>query len=335
MRKCLVVQAEHSCGRGARGLNLRRFLTIFHGSRNVDFMTVDELRRSSNIAVEQLFVGVPTSLRKDDLTGVRFRQAVLFDYQDDPGPVWLDSDEGFLRSLSDLYLKCWVEPQWQYGLRFGVLPIRRYAKLVWFIRGLRSRGRGLWWTNRCQYDVSFIGNGTSPVQRARWIDEVQRSGKYSFWGGIVTSEELQTRLRSELGELRGVFYPGRVGFLKYYLNLCRSRVALAPAGNAPWSYRLWEAIYMGAVVVAPDFRQIRTLLPLPLDGMCHVPPDQSVLPAVAQALAMRRDQREILADNVRFLERFLTDSDYARSKPMLMDRFATQLEDPTVLRRAA
>jgi hypothetical protein len=68
------------------------------------------------------------------------------------------------------------------------------------------------------------------------------------------------------------------------------------------------------------------LIPLPVDGMIHVPDGVSVLEAIDNALALRRQAPELAAANIRQLEHFLQDGDYTRQKPELMDRFLTQFE---------
>jgi hypothetical protein len=181
------------------------------------------------------------------------------------------------------------------------------------------------------HDVAFIGNATAIEnrihQRIQWIREIKAAAdRFSFWGGIAANETTRARLQRRFGDLADLCYPhGRVGFLTYFRHLTRSRVALAPAGNARWSYRHYEAIYAGAVVVSTDFRRIQTLIPLPRGRMIHVPDHASVVPAIEQALEMRRREPEVIHQNVQFLERYLHYGDYCRSKPELMDRFLAQL----------
>jgi hypothetical protein len=129
-------------------------------------------------------------------------------------------------------------------------------------------------------------------------------------------------------DLESLCYPrGRVDFFSYFYNLQRSRVALAPAGNARWSYRHYEAIYAGASLVSADFRKSKVLIPLPLETMHHVPDRGSVLPAIDEALGARQSNPEIANQNICFLERYLKHGDYCREKPELMDRFLEQLPE--------
>ena len=142
------------------------------------------------------------------------------------------------------------------------------------------------------------------------------------------------RLEQKFADFAELCYPGgRVGFFSYFSHLSRSRVALAPAGNARWSYRHYEALYAGAIVVTTDFRHIDTLIPLPLEGMVHVEDGVSVLPAIDEALAMRRTYPELAEENIRFLERYLHHGDYCRKKPLLADRFMEQLAGQSLPKR--
>src|SRR5690606_28574898 len=113
----------------------------------------------------------------------------------------------------------------------------------------------------------------------------------------------------------------KVNFPTYYYHLCRSRVALTPGGNVPWSYRLSEALYSGAEVVSIDFRDREMLVPLPNEGMIHVPDGESVVPAVRQALAWSEERPQLARNNYRHLERFLRWGNYSRTRPELMQRF--------------
>ena len=314
-------------------MNLYRFLAIFHGRRAVQVVSTQALLESRKLHCDVLFVGLPSDLTKRQLTKISYRDAVLFDYFDEPGPVWFQSDRELLTSLTDRYLKTWVEPGWENGWHFGVLPIRRHAKLTWNLRRRnRLLRRGTIPEEDREYDVMFIGNATGSGdyhQRIEWLRELRHAnGRYRFWGGLVCSKDARKALEEQFGDLSELIYAGRrVGFHTYFNRLRKSRVALAPAGNARWSYRHYEAIYAGATVVSADFRNVRTLIPLPIDGMVHVPDRAPVTEAIDRALALRREHPELMEENVRFLERFLEYGDYSRNKPELMDRFMAQLRN--------
>jgi hypothetical protein len=333
MSQFTIIAADERCGRGARGLNLQRFLRIYHGRRAVRMMSTADLLQGPPLETEILFIGLPTRLCRQHLARVRYRQAVLFDYHDCPGPAWIDSDQELLRSLTDHYLKPWVEDEWDYGLRMGVLPIRRHFKLKACV-GWQSMCRRLGRRPPDRiHDVVFVGEATAgpqdPHQRIEWIREIRRASRpYAFWGGIAARPAVRPVLEQQFVDFPQLCYqPGRVDFLTYYSQLRRARVALAPAGNAPWSYRHYEAIYAGALLVSTDFRHVRTLIPLPQDRMIHVPHGESVLPAIDQALNLSAQSTDWPARNVAYLEQFLHYGDYCRTKPLLRERFFDQLSN--------
>jgi len=295
-------------------------------------LSTQELLSSPPLAADVLFIGMPTRLGTEHLAKVRFQKAVLFDYQDGAGPTWHDSDRDLLLSITNRYLKPWVEASWDYGLRMGVLPIRRHFRLTACLRCRDAFSRVLRnGTNGHRYDVAFVGSPSTsqgrPHQRFQWVREIKGAGnRYSFWGGIVAKKPERERLNRKYDDITDLYYSkDRVGFVTYLRHLTRSRVALAPAGAARWSYRHYEAIYARAVLVSSDFHQADTLIPLPKETMVHVPDGASVLPAIDKALAMREQRPHLPEENVRFLERYLHYGDYFREKPELMDRFLAQL----------
>src|SRR5262249_46797467 len=100
---------------------------------------------------------------------------------------------------------------------------------------------------------------------------------------------------------------------------------LAPGGNVPWSYRHYECLYAGGIVVTNDFRERDLLVPLPRDGMIHVPDGQPVVPAIREALAWSRWRPQLADDNRAHLERYLSCAGYSRRRSPLVDRFLAQL----------
>ena len=332
----LILQSDGQGGRGVRGQNLSRFLALYHGERNVQSIDSHRLPHLPPIKVDTLFIGLPTNLQPSWLSRVHFRRAVLFDYSDQAAPAWNEANRDFLLSIAGICLRPWVESHWEYDIPMGVLPIRRYANLSMYLRTRRFFRRPKFVGPR-SYDVSFLGRGTGYYgdgaweqtynQRIEWLQELQCDGKqFKFWGGITATDAHKRQLLDRFGNVNDVFYPKkRVGFLKYFGSLQRSRIALTPTGNARWSYRHYEAIYAGALPVSTDFRRIKTLIPLPVQNMVHVADHELVVPAIERALALREARPEMAEENVRFLEQYLEHGNYSRQKPQLMDRFLAQL----------
>lgn len=326
--KFLIVSADGTSGRGSRGLSLYWFLTCFHGRRAVKVVSTADLR-SGSYSADIVFVGLPSEVREDDLARVRYRQLVLFDYQDTV-KVWLDEDREFLRGMTNRYLKVWSEPGWPTEWKWGVLPIRRQVRLPLYLRYLGLKSQFGARPPERVWDVSFLGAPTGlgvGSQRVQWLREIRGAGDgVRFWGGLVVPESYYQHLNAHGVDTTGLTYDGgRVSFNKFFDMMLVSKAVLTPMGNARWSYRHYEAIYAGAIPVSCDMRRTTTLIPLPLDGMVHVPDGASVLPSIAEALALPAKSPGVRAANVAFLEQYLEYGDYSRRKPALMELFLAQL----------
>jgi hypothetical protein len=325
--KFLIVMADGRSGRGTRGLNLYWFLKTWHAGA-VKVVSSSAFKNGSH-SCEVLFVGLPTDLTKDDLAGVKYRQLVVFDYEDQP-KLFAEGPSAFVADLTDRYLKVWNEPGWPAPWKYGVLPIRRQARLPLYLRWLAFTKMLGAKPPRREYDVAFLGAPTGHhvnSQRVQWMQEVRgRTQAFTFWGGLVASQWSRDRLAEAGIDWEPLLYEGgRVDYTAFFDMMRKARVVLTPEGNEPWSYRHYEAIYAGAVPVSCDMRKVMTLIPLPLDGMVHVPQGAPVVPKIEEGLTLPARKPGVLESNLEFLERYLTYGDYARSKPELMDAFDSQL----------
>jgi hypothetical protein len=322
-------------GRGVNGQTLVRFLRTYAGHGAVGCCSAAELLRGSPMSAETVFLGLPSPVDDRHLARLRSRHLVLYDLFDHHYPLWSDANRALLRGASGLYLKAWNDERWDFGVTMGVAPIRRYLKLRLALDRDRLR-RALGGSDRPhRHDVLFLGAATmrdsggdpalAPNQRVDWLLEVtSRGGHLELWGGLI-GRTMAPWLLERYGDLSRFTLREKVPFRRYFRALQQSRVALTPEGNAPWSYRHYEAIYARALIVTNDLRPIRTLIPLPNEGMVHVEPGQPVLPAIERALALRREQPGLLEENVRFLERYLDRGLYSRRRPELWERFVAQL----------
>src|SRR5512138_548477 len=337
MKKYLVVMSQMpGHGRGVSGRTLLGFLRTYAGHRAVAACSAADLLDGSAPAAETVFLGLPSPVTDRHLARLRSRRLVLFDLHDHHYPLWSAENEPVLRRASPLYLKCWNDERWDFGIGMGLAPIRRYGKLRLALElGRLRRALGLA-EPRHRYDVLFLGAATGgetrgqgqaevPNQRVKWLLELRDAGHgLHHWGGLL-ERTISPELRARHGDLSGFTIRGKVPFRRYFHALRTSRVALTPEGNAPWSYRHYEAIYARSLIVTSDFRPIRTLIPLPNDGMIHVGPHEPVLPAIERALRLREERPELLEENVRFLERWLDRGMYSRRRPDLWERFVAQL----------
>jgi hypothetical protein len=188
-------------------------------------------------------------------------------------------------------------------------------------------------------DVCFFGraNRTSFLvdgavrqvdQRVLWLLEVKRQASdLRFAGGLTGCDEPQFHEQQALyGDLTDLRAPrDQATFATYWYAMRRSRVALAPGGNVPWTYRHYEALYCGAVVVTIDYRRRDLLVPLPVDLMVHVPDGGSVLPAVRKALELSQSRPALGEEVFAHLEHYLAHGAYSRRRPALIERFIAQL----------
>ncbi len=336
MAPFVIVRSTDPVGRGTRGGNLYRFLRICFGRGAVDIISPSDLENGSRRRAEVLFIGMPTTLDETHLSRVNFRKAVLFDYGDRAGPDWRESNQGLLQSISGLYLKSWVEADWGFGLKWGALPIRRYRGLTWHVRAFRRLRAGYPDVVPRDHDVSFLGRATSYFgtvgvnrysQRVEWLQELHasRSG-FAFWGGLQVPRHDHARLRNEFGAIDHLFFGGgRLPYPMFYYHLLRSKMVLAPVGNARWSYRHYEAIYAGALVVSNDLCRVRTFIPLPLDSMVNVDDHAPLIPALEEGAALLDRDPQLPRRNLEFLEQYLTDGDYDRNKPYLSTQFLAEI----------
>lgn len=338
----LVITADRlSAGRGVQGWTLAWFLRTYFGRRRVGVLSPQQFRRS-RLSAETVLVGLPSSLSADELSALPrltdCRRVVPFDYRDQQTLAWTAEQETVLRAASDLYLKPWFEPAWNHGLRMGLLPIRRYGRFTAAVAldrtlaTFRRRPAPL-------YDVAFLGrpNRTRMIvdgkvakvdQRVAWISDLRRHAPdLKFWGGLVDVQPRERRwLDLKFPDAADLYHvDSTVGFRQYWRAMHRSRVLLAPGGNVPWSYRHYEALYAGGVVVTIDYRQRDMLVPLPREGIVHVPDGASVVPAVREALELSRQRPTIGEENIAHLERYLRFGGYSASRQPLIDRFTQQL----------
>jgi hypothetical protein len=324
-------------GRGARGRNLEVFLKLYYGSSSVSTVSVERLSSKASFSVDHLFVGIPSTISSKELERVTYKKLHLFDYRDNEKAIWGDTDESLLRSKTNSYLKAWTQKDWDEGFEWGTLPIRRNSSLPYYLKFCRlTKGRSYISRER-SIDTTFLGNpvviwkenyGSKMVNaRIQWLEEIVSKGQFTFSGGFFmhgsVTEELKAASSASLQPL--FLNKGRINFASYFNLMLNAKTALAPPGNALWSYRHYEAIYAGAIPLSSDFRDAEMLVPLPNEGIVHVPKGESVIPHLGGALRLKKDIPELPARNLEFVEQFMKDGAYHRTRIKLLERFMSQL----------
>ncbi len=337
----LVITAEQpGAGRGVRGYALAWFLRTYFGRRRVALCSPAQVRQTVP-AADTLLVGVPTSLAGEEIQRIvrdsRCRRVAVFDYLDRHSLAWTPEQESVLRQHTDLYLKPWFEPAWNYNLRMGLLPLRLRRLLAWGA-AVELAARRFDRSPTPVYDVAFLGrpNRTRFVQdgriekydqRLEWLIDVKRNcPELRFWGGLSTGDDpdnaKQVAIYGDFSDLR--FSAGKASFYAFWRALRHSRVALAPGGNVPWTYRHYECLYASGAVVTIDYRQRDMLVPLPVELMVHVPDRGPVLPAIHEALERRQRDPTLRGKVHAHLEQYLRCGGYSRTRPALINRFLAQ-----------
>ena len=336
----LVITADQTeAGRGVRGFTLACFLRTYFGRRAVAMQSPEQWR-DDPVAADTIFLGLPSSLSPGELSKLAMscRRLIVFDYLDQQQLAWNPDQEVALRQRTDSYLKPWFERAWRHDMRMGMLPIRRYGRFTAAVAVDRC-ARRLKTKRSPVHDVAFLGrpNETRMYvdgrvekvdQRFEWIRDLKREAlDLDVWGGLVeVSDRAKQRLEPRHGQFSDLMHSQtKVGFATYYRALRQSRVLLAPGGNVPWSYRHYECLYAGGVVVTIDYRERDMLIPLPCERMVHVADGESVIPAVREAIELSHREPKLGEENFAYLERYLRFGAYSSRRPALLERFVSQL----------
>ena len=335
----LIIEPNSQGGRGARGRNLAVFLSTYFGSRSVKKIHLRSLNKKKTFSVDHLLLGIPSHLTKQELSCISYKSVHLFDYEDNQKVIWGDSDEQFLRTLTNSYLKTWKQKNWDEGFSWGTLPIRRSPSLPFCFIFENWRNK-LSSSERIKtIDTTFLGNplvdwkenysGKLRCVRMQWLDEIANQNKFSFSGGFFIRGEAVLKLKNQSNEsLKKLFLNrGRINFISYFNQMLAAKTALAPPGNALWSYRHYESIYAGCIPITADFREAEMLVPLPLKGMIHLINGESVLSGIEEALKLRKENSSIVKDNLELLESYLTNGMYDKKKKRLINKFMKQIEE--------
>ena len=339
MPSFLIIEPEplngQKAGRGARGRNLELFLKRYFGRRSVSMIGLEDLAGKRSYSVDHLFLGIPSSITKNDLMKVSFERLHLFDYGDHEKVIWGHSDEGLLRPLAKTYLKPWIQKSWGDEFKWGALPIRRSGSLYLCVKASRFLQAG---EGQRNIDATFLGNpvvgwqetygGELKYTRIHWLEEVVSCGRHSLSGGFFMRGREAEQFRANASRIMSPLFlnKGRVNFLSYFSLMAHAKTALCPPGNALWSYRHYESIYAGALPISSDFREADMLVPLPDDGMFHVGSGESVLPCLDEALKARKDNPNLATSNLESVEQYLTNGLYDHRKRLLLERFMMQIE---------
>jgi hypothetical protein len=293
------------------------------------------LASSAKYQTDCLFVGLPTSISKAHLQRIKFRRLILYDSTDFEGVNFAKSNKSCLLTETNICLKNWRDCRWQQEVSIGLLPIKRppinnRLRLALRLSSLKRRcGR----VPHKKFDVGFVARPTGNIStnpRLQWLLELKRDRpQLTLWGGLVGGEQWRQSLNSSADAqmLESCWLNHRtIGFFQYFSGLSQSKVALAPRGYAPWTYRHFEALYARCIVVTNDLSHYEFLVPFPRQGMVEVRSGESVVPAIDTALSWYDRSPEIVEANLEHLDHWLDSGRYSRKRRDTLDRFLAQLD---------
>ena len=316
-------------------LSLFWFLAAYFGRSKVQLLRPSELlNRSTKFKTDWLFVGLPTTLNAKHLSGIQFNRMALYDASDNNELNFEFSDRAFLESQTDLCLKNWRDDRWQETMKIGLLPIKRppWNNRLRTALNHESMWRRIGVADQKRFDVGFVARPTGSLttnQRLRWLVEIRtQRPDLKLWGGLVGGAGMKKLAEQEVPPeiLKSLWLnKKKIGFQSYFAGLKQSKIALAPSGYAPWTYRHFEAIYAGCVVVSNDLSHFEFLIPFPRETMVEVGDSESVTPAIDRALSMLEQSPSIATANLAYLARWLDRGKYSHRCTDTLDRFFGQL----------
>ncbi len=160
------------------------------------------------------------------------------------------------------------------------------------------------------------------------IDVKRERPDLSFWGGFVGGRKWKEKF-SDHADAKWLetcwLDKKKIRFFDYYAGLCQSKVALAPSGYAPWTYRHFEAIYARCMVVSNDLSPYDFLIPFPRDAMEEVREGESVVCAIERALDRLERTPDIVEKNLIYMNRWLDAGTYSKHRPETLERFMREL----------
>jgi hypothetical protein len=321
---------------GYAELGLFWFLAEYFGRRRVSLLRPSQvLRLIRTHQTDTLFIGLPTTFGPEHLQRIKCRRVVLYDSTDFDCINFGESNRDFLLSQTQTVLKNWRDDRWKNEFHVGFLPIKRPPinnKLAGVLQAKSLRGRILRKSLplKKDFDVGFVARPTGTPEtneRLRWMIELKRDRpSLKLWGGLVGG----THWKQMLGVLDARALDSlwldrkKIGFVEYFQGLCQSKVALAPRGFAPWTYRHFEAIYARCMIVTNDLSHFEFLIPFPREGMIEVPDGHSVVPSLDRALDLVENSPQTIDENLIHLERWLDQGRYSRHRTDTIDRFFGQ-----------
>jgi hypothetical protein len=315
-----VVGAPRPYPETERGWKLYQFLQLFPKHVRSRWVDSDTVETCAPFETDVLIVFVPKRPTTQQLSKIRYKFLFLAHYTDGE-----TVDETVLAEFGDLatgYLLPAVNKRNVYPLPVLPMPLAFHSRTRKPYSYLDLDLKWRYWR------ASFVGAATvyqgEYPQRKEWVEALVRLAPKRVRVGLFDNESYP---------LDAVFPDAPERFTHpflgpgFYITLMQlSQVCVAPAGNARWTYRHYEAIQAGNVLVSTDLREMDMLIPFPDEGIVYVPDHADVWPILAPVLDTVGMYQDAVRRNQAQMAQYLNDGTYSANKPLPLFDFLRQLE---------
>jgi len=313
MLKFTIIGGDPLLGRNEQGVGLHEFLSVFDNRVISEFISVSDLAHHHTIATDILVIFGPSPIDPSVLTKITYSALYFAEYSDHDTPHF-DLPQRFATSF-EAVLAASRPKVTNYPHPIKLLPLRFNP-----IPGIAQLTPPQWLR---PWDASFVGAPTrlknTYCQRYDWVKECnQTRSSLRIRAGI-----LKNSMPPPHEDIDQLEHP-LLGPSLYHLLMRLSKIALCPTGNARWTYRHYEALQAGCVVVSTDIRETELLIPLPIDRMILVPDHAQLLPYIERAMLVRNDHPDWIQQNQTDMNQYLEHNQYNRNRPKVLDLFLSQ-----------
>ena len=166
------------------------------------------------------------------------------------------------------------------------------------------------------FNASFVGAATQYQgvyhQRKEWVTELSDAKLPRVQVGLISTEHNPLdHLFTEPKRYQHRFLGP--GF--YAALMVQSKLSFTPAGNAKWTYRHFESVQAGTVLVSTDLSDVDLLIPLPTQATIYVPDHAPVAPVIQSTLSTLHTLQPLVRQAQAQLNHYLTRGYYDPQKP--------------------
>jgi hypothetical protein len=324
----IIISDKKNTGKNEQGFPLVGFLSIYFKPTQINILHVSDLQNTSHITTKYLFIIIPTSLKPTQLKNISYEKVFLADYGDGTEPCWYYTDINEVLKITNTYFKTSRIKKNKYDLDIKLLPLK--------LRPISVKRYGILppkTLEKRKFDINFIGAPTylekqnkKYNQRIEWLREV--SSKYKFYGGLINSAAFpKERLEKEFGNMNNIYFNRKypLSHFAFFQTLHNSKIALVPTGHSRWTYRHYEAICCRCALISNDIKGTDLLIPLPTENMPIVSDHEPISSYIDNILENPHINNKIVEKNFAFINQYLKNGYYCKSRKKTIEKFLDQL----------